>query len=150
MSIQAMKGVEIGLGFRAAALRGSAVHDEIETDASRRRSGGFRRPRNHAGGIEGGMSTGEPLVVRVAMKPLSSLAKPLRSVDLGTGERADAIRERSDVAALAAAGVVGEAMVALVLADAVLEKFGGDSMVELTRSLEGYLDGLATRRPAAT
>ena len=150
MSIQAMKGVEIGLGFRAAALRGSAVHDEIETDAAKRRSGGFRRSRNNAGGVEGGMSTGEPLVARVAMKPLSSLAKPLRSVDLGTGERADAIRERSDVAALAAAGVVGEAMVALVLADAVLEKFGGDSMAELTRSFEAYLDGLAARRPAGS
>jgi chorismate synthase len=147
MGIQAMKGVEIGLGFRAAALRGSAVHDEIETDPSRRRTGGFRRLRNHAGGVEGGMSTGEPLVARVAMKPLSSLAKPLRSVDLGTGERADAIRERSDVAALAAAGVVGEAVVALVVADAVLEKFGGDSMAELRRALEAYLDGLAERRP---
>jgi chorismate synthase len=148
MSIQAMKGVEIGLGFRAAALRGSAVHDEIETDPSRRRSGGFRRLRNNAGGVEGGMSTGEPLVARVAMKPLSSLAKPLRSVDLTTGERADAIRERSDVAALAAAGVVGEAVVALVLADAVLEKFGGDSMVELKRAFDSYLDGLPVRRPA--
>ena len=146
MSIQAMKGVEIGLGFRAAALRGSAVHDEIESDPTRRRSGGFRRTRNNAGGVEGGMSTGEPLVARVAMKPLSSLAKPLRSVDLGTGERADAIRERSDVAALAAAGVVGEAVVALVLADAVLEKFGGDSMLELRRSFEAYLDHLAARR----
>ena len=149
MSIQAMKGVEIGLGFRAAALRGSAVHDEIATDASSRRSGGFSRTRNNAGGVEGGMSTGEPLVVRVAMKPLSSLAKPLRSVDLATGERADAIRERSDVAALAAAGVVGEAVVALVLADAVLEKFGGDSMAEVSRAFESYLDGLALRRGSA-
>ena len=145
MSIQAMKGVEIGMGFRAAALRGSQVHDEIERDPSRARTGGYRRSRNNAGGVEGGMSTGEPLVVRVAMKPLSSLAKPLRSVDLGTGERADAVRERSDVAALAAAGVVGEAMVALVLADALLEKFGGDSMTELTRSLDAYLADLAAR-----
>jgi chorismate synthase len=147
MSIQAMKGVEIGLGFRAAALRGSAVHDEIEMDAARPRSGGFRRTRNNAGGVEGGMSTGEPLVARVAMKPLSSLAKPLRSVDLATGDRADAVRERSDVAALAAAGVVGEAVAALVIADAMLEKFGGDSMVELRRSFEAYLDDLAARRP---
>lgn len=147
MSIQAMKGVEIGMGFRAAALRGSQVHDEIERDPSRIRTGGYRRMRNNAGGVEGGMSTGEPLVVRVAMKPLSSLAKPLRSVDLATGERADAIRERSDVAALAAAGVVGEAMVALVLADAVLEKFGGDSMAEIGRSLEGYLADLGRRGP---
>ena len=145
MSIQAMKGVEIGMGFRAAALRGSQVHDEIERDPSVVRSGGYRRSRNNAGGVEGGMSTGEPLVVRVAMKPLSSLAKPLRSVDLTTGDRADAIRERSDVAALAAAGVVGEAMVALVLADAVLEKFGGDSMAELTRAFEAYLADLARR-----
>ena len=146
MSIQAMKGVEIGMGFRAAALRGSAVHDEIEADSSRRLSGGFRRTRNNAGGVEGGMSTGEPLVARVAMKPLSSLAKPLRSVDLSTGQRADAIRERSDVAALAAAGVVGEAMMALVVADALLEKFGGDSMAELTRAFGSYLDNLAARR----
>ncbi|HEX6589344.1 MAG TPA: chorismate synthase [Longimicrobiales bacterium] len=147
MSIQAMKGVEIGMGFRAAALRGSEVHDEIERDPARVRTGGYRRSRNNAGGVEGGMSTGEPLVVRVAMKPLSSLARPLRSVDLATGQRADAIRERSDVAALAAAGVVGEAMVALVLADALIEKFGGDSMAELTRSFDAYLAALGERGP---
>ncbi len=93
------------------------------------------------------MTTGEPLVARVAMKPLSTLMRPLRSVDLRTGSRADAIRERSDVVALAAAGVVGEAMVAIVLADAVLEKFGGDSMAELLRNHRGYMEGLAARRP---
>ena len=145
MSIQAMKGVEIGLGFEAARRRGSAVHDEIERDAALARTGGFRRVRNHAGGLEGGITTGEPLVVRVAMKPLSSLMQPLKSVDLQTGGPGDAIRERSDVVALAAAGVVGEAMLAIVLADAMLEKFGSDSMSELHRNLDGYLAQLAHR-----
>ncbi len=147
MSIQAMKGVEIGLGFEAARRRGSAVHDEItfDRDWSIRRTGGYRRLSNNAGGLEGGITTGAPLVARVAMKPLSSLMRPLRSVDLRTKERADAIRERSDVAALAAAGVVGEAMVALVLADAMLEKFGGDSLPETRRNLDGYMDDLERR-----
>jgi chorismate synthase len=147
MSIPAMKGVEIGLGFEAARRRGSRVHDEIEYDPSWkiRQTGGYRRLANNAGGLEGGITTGEPLVARVAMKPLSTLMKPLRSVDLRTKERADAIRERSDVSALAAAGVVGEAMVAMVLADAVLEKFGGDSMAELLRNVEGYTGDLARR-----
>lgn len=147
MSIQAMKGVEIGLGFEAAARRGSGVHDEIEFDPawSIRRTGGYKRLSNNAGGVEGGITTGAPLVVRVAMKPLSSLMRPLRSVDLRTKERAEAIRERSDVAALAAAGVVGEAMVAIVLADAFLEKLGGDSMAEVRRNLEGYMDDLERR-----
>jgi len=139
MSIQAMKGVEIGLGFEAARLRGSAVHDEIHADPGRFRTGGFRRTRNHAGGLEGGTTTGEPLVVRVAMKPLSSLTRPLESVDLRTGEAAAAVRERSDVCAVPAAAVVGEAMVALVLADAMLEKLGGDSLGEMQASLESYL-----------
>ncbi len=147
MSIPAMKGVEIGLGFEAATRRGSRVHDEIEHDPawSIRHTGGYKRVTNSAGGVEGGITTGAPLVARVAMKPLSSLMQPLRSVDLRTKERADAIRERSDVAALAAAGVVGEAMVAIVLADAVLEKFGGDSMAELQRNLEAYQDDLEER-----
>jgi len=145
MSIQAMKGVEIGLGFAASARPGSAVHDEIEAAPGRRAAGGYRRTSNNAGGLEGGMTTGEPLVARVAMKPLSTLMKPLRSIDLRTDRRADAIRERSDVAALAAAGVVGEAVAATVLADAMLEKFGGDSMAETRRNLEGYLDRLAAR-----
>jgi chorismate synthase len=148
MSIQAMKGVEIGMGFEAARRPGSQVHDEIERDASSRNTGGFRRLRNSAGGLEGGITTGEPLVVRVAMKPLSTLMRPLRSVDLRTGDRAEAIRERSDVVALAAAGVVGEAMLAIVLADALLEKFGGDSIAEVRRNLEGYLSQLEARSRA--
>jgi len=145
MSIQAMKGVEIGLGFEASDRPGSQVHDEIEREPANRNTGGFRRITNSAGGLEGGITTGEPLVVRVAMKPLSTLMKPLRSVDLRTGDRADAIRERSDVIALAAAGVVGEAMLAIVLADAVLEKFGGDSMSELLRNHAAYLQQLDAR-----
>jgi len=136
---QAMKGVEIGLGFESAGRRGSLVHDEIELDPGNRRSGGFRRSHNHAGGLEGGMTTGEQLVVRVAMKPLSSLAKPLGSVDLSTGQHAEAVRERSDVCAVPAAAVVGEAMLSLVLADALREKLGGDSLPEMHRNLEASL-----------
>ncbi|HEX6308070.1 MAG TPA: chorismate synthase [Longimicrobiales bacterium] len=148
MSIQAMKGVEIGLGFDAARRRGSTVHDEIEADPTLPRTGGYRRTRNNAGGLEGGITTGAPLVVRVAMKPLSSLMQPLKSVDIRSGDVGDAIRERSDVVALAAAGVVGEAMLAIVLSDAVLEKFGGDSMTELRRTFDAYLDQLSARRQA--
>lgn len=145
MSIQAMKGVEIGLGFEAARRRGSEVHDEIVVDGTRPRAGGFRRSRNHAGGLEGGTTTGEPLVARVAMKPLSSLTRPLASVDIRSGEAAEAVRERSDVCAVPAAAVVGEAMVALVLADAVLEKFGGDALGETRANLDAYLDRLRER-----
>jgi chorismate synthase len=145
MSIQAMKGVEIGMGFEASRRPGSQVHDEIERAPELRNTGGFRRLSNSAGGLEGGITTGEPVVVRVAMKPLSTLMQPLRSVDLRTGDSADAIRERSDVAALAAAGVIGEAMLAIVLADAVLEKFGGDSLGELKRNFESYLAQLDSR-----
>ncbi|MDT8435453.1 MAG: chorismate synthase [Gemmatimonadota bacterium] len=140
LSIQAIKGVEVGLGFRAGALRGSEVHDEIEAAPGRRRAAGYRRRRNHAGGLEGGMTTGEPLVVRAAMKPLSSLTRPLDSVDLRTGAPAKAVRERSDVCAVPAAAIVGEAMVALVLAGALREKLGGDSLREMRRNLEAYLD----------
>jgi chorismate synthase len=140
LSIQAMKGVEIGLGFEAAQRPGSRVHDEIELDAANHRTGGFRRTHNHAGGLEGGMTTGEPLVVRVAMKPLSSLTKPLASVDLNSGQRAEAVRERSDVCAVPAAAVVGEAMLCLVLADALREKLGGDSLAEMRRNLEASLE----------
>jgi chorismate synthase len=139
MSIQAMKGVEIGLGFEAARRRGSSVHDEIVADPAVERTGGFQRTGNHAGGLEGGTTTGEPLVARVAMKPLSSLTRPLTSVDVRTGEAAGAVRERSDVCAVPAAAVVGEAMVALVLADAMVEKFGGDSLGETRTNLEAYL-----------
>ena len=139
MSIHAMKGVEIGMGFGAARTRGSDVHDEIERDPARTESGGYRRRRNNAGGLEGGMTTGGPVVARVAMKPLSSLRRPLDSVDTRTGEPAKAIRERSDVCAVPAAGVVGEAMMALVLADAWIEKFGGDSLSDMRRNVESYL-----------
>lgn len=148
MSIQAMKGVEIGLGFEAARRHGSDVHDEIERDPNNRRAGGYRRTRNNAGGLEGGITTGAPLVARVAMKPLSSLMRPLKSVDTRTGAVAEAIRERSDVVALAAAGVVGEAMVAMVLADAFLEKFGGDSLAETRANLDAYLARLDARAAA--
>jgi chorismate synthase len=111
-------------------------------------TGGYRRRRNNAGGLEGGITTGAPLVARVAMKPLSSLMRPLQSVDLRTDAPADAIRERSDVVALPAAGVVGEAMMAIVLADAMLEKFGGDSIREMRRNYDGYMEQLGSRRAA--
>lgn len=139
MSIQAIKGVEIGLGFEAGSRLGSEVHDAIVP--------GLGRARNNAGGLEGGITTGLPLVVRAAMKPISTLMRPLDTIDLRTGERAEAVRERSDVCAVPAAGVVAEAMVALVLADAMLEKFGGDSLGELRRNLEGYLARVAERVP---
>jgi chorismate synthase len=137
ISIQSVKGVEVGDGFASAARPGSRAHDEIEMVRGRphRRTG-------RAGGIEGGMSTGEAIRVRAAMKPLSTLARPLATVDLATGEPAVAIRQRSDVCAVPAGAVVGEAMVALVLADAVLEKFGGDSLAETRRNLEAYVAGL--------
>ncbi|MDX1394850.1 MAG: chorismate synthase [Gemmatimonadota bacterium] len=140
MSIHAMKGVEIGLGFGVAALRGSDVHDEIDRDDERRATGGFARRRNNAGGLEGGMTTGEPVVCRVAMKPLSSLRRPLDSVNTETGEPAKAIRERSDVCAVPAAGIVGEAMVALVIADAWIEKFGGDAIGDIRGNVGRYLE----------
>jgi chorismate synthase len=135
MSIQAIKGVEIGIGFEAARLRGSFVHDPIGYDAS---SGAFARQSNRAGGIEGGISNGMPVVCRAAMKPIATLKRALPSVDIRTKEKFDAAFERSDVCAVAAASVVAEAMVCAVLADAVLEKFGGDSMRELTRNVDGY------------
>jgi chorismate synthase len=133
MRVQAMKGVEIGMGFEAARLRGSAVHDEIVAGTD-----GVKRTRNNAGGIEGGMTNGEDVVVRVAMKPLSTLRRAMRSVDMATGENVEATVERSDVCAAPAASVVAEAVTALVLADALLEKTGGDSVVEARRNLEAY------------
>jgi chorismate synthase len=145
MSIQAMKGVEIGLGFEASRLRGSQVHDEIEAAPQQKVSGGYRRRTNRAGGLEGGMTNGEPLTLRVAMKPLSTLMRPLKSVDVETDRPADAVRERSDVTAVPAAGVVGEAMVALVLADALREKFGGDSLREMRANFDAYIERLARR-----
>ncbi len=146
MSIQAIKGVEIGLGFEGARRLGSRVHDPIVRDDVADRAGGFARSSNGAGGLEGGVTTGEPLVVRGAMKPISTLLKRrLPSVDLRDGSVHEAATERSDVCAVPAAAVVGEAMVALVLADVLLEKFGGDSMTELHRNFEGYLAYLSER-----
>jgi len=154
-SIPAVKGVEIGLGFEAARRPGSQVHDAIrrQPDApGGDRRGGYRRGSNNAGGLEGGMTTGEPLVVRVAMKPISTLMQPLETVDLTTGETAKAQSERSDVTAVPALGVIAEAMVALVLADAMVEKFGGDSLAEMWRNHRSYRAALgdrwATARPA--
>jgi len=137
MSIQAIKGVEVGDGFTTAARRGSQAHDEIERD-----SGGIHRRTNRAGGIEGGMSTGEVIRVRAAMKPISTVPRALDTIDTSTGEAAKAINQRSDVTAVPAAGVVTEAMVALVLAEAAIEKFGGDSVEELRRNAESYLKSL--------
>ena len=134
MGIQAIKGVEIGDGFRTAARRGSAAHDELV-----REDGGIERVTGRAGGIEGGMSTGDLLRVRAAMKPISTVPRALRTIDVATGEAAAAHHQRSDVCAVPAAGVVAEAMVALVIADAVVEKFGGDSLPETRRNLEAYL-----------
>jgi chorismate synthase len=140
MSIQAIKGVEIGDAFTQARSRGSVAHDEIINTVD-----GVRRITDRAGGLEGGMTTGEPLRVRAAMKPISSLNRALQTVDVATGEPATAINQRSDVCAVPAAAVVAEAMVALVLAEAALEKFGGDSVPEIRRNLAGYLENLVIR-----
>jgi chorismate synthase len=138
MGIQAIKGVEVGDGFRTAARRGSQAHDEIERGAD----GLIRRRSDRAGGTEGGMSTGELLRVRAAMKPIATVPRALATVDVATGEVAAAHHQRSDVCAVPAAGVVAEAMVALVLADALVEKFGGDSVEETARNCRSYLAGL--------
>lgn len=135
MSIQAIKGVEIGLGFDMASKYGSEVHDEIFYDGSR-----FYRKTNNAGGIEGGMTNGEDIVLRAVMKPIPTLRKPLKSVDFITKESIEAAYERSDICAVPSAGVIGEAMVALELADAMIEKFGGDSLDEMKRNYEGYIE----------
>src|SRR5699024_5860859 len=140
MGIQAIKGVEVGDGFRTAARRGSAAHDEIEPGPD-----GVRRRTNRAGGVEGGMTTGEPLRVRAAMKPIATVPRALDTVDVATGESAQAHHQRSDVTAVPAAGVVAEAMVALVLAGAAVEKFGGDSLDETARNARAYLDTLEVR-----
>ncbi|MDX1494193.1 MAG: chorismate synthase [Longimicrobiales bacterium] len=144
-SIQAVKAVELGTGFANALRPGSDVHDPIVRAEEKRRAGGIGRASNRAGGLEGGVTTGEPLVVRGAMKPISTLRKRLPSVDLRDGSEGDAAVERSDVCAVPAAGVVAESMVALVLGDALLEKFGGDSVGEVRRNMEGYLTYLAER-----
>lgn len=146
MSIPAVKGVEIGLGFEAARRPGSLVHDAIESGPpTPDPRGGFRRSTNNAGGLEGGITTGEPLVVRVAMKPIATLMSPLRTVDLTSGQPAQAQSERSDVTAVPALGVIAEALVAVVVADAVLEKCGGDSLVELKSNLASYLSRAGAR-----
>src|SRR5208282_5971335 len=137
LSLQAAKGVEMGSGFHGAAVRGSQLHDEIGYDAAARR---FTRHSNNSGGTEGGMSTGEPLRVRVAFKPLSTLMRPLRSVDMKTKAEAVGAIERSDVCAIPAAAVIAEAVVAFEIAGAFLEKFGGDSLTEVTRNYQGYLE----------
>ena len=139
MSIPAVKGVEIGLGFETSRRPGSAVHDEIVPAPGSPRTGNVRRKTNRAGGTEGGMTTGEPLVLRVAMKPISTLMRPLGTVDVKTGGEAKATAERSDVTAVPAMGVIAEAMVAFVIAQAWLEKFGGDSLDETRRNVDGYL-----------
>lgn len=140
MGIQAIKGVEFGDGFTLARTRGSAAQDEIVNDG-----GELRRTSGKSGGVEGGMSTGEILRVRAAMKPISTVPRALRTVDVTTGEEAAAINQRSDVCAVPAAGVVAEAMVALTVADTFLEKFGGDSLEESRRNLQTYLDSLVVR-----
>ena len=137
MSIQSVKGVEIGDGFATAGRPGSRAHDEIVI-----RGGRLTRASARAGGIEGGMSTGQPIRVRAAMKPFSTMPRPLRTVDLDTGAPAQAIKQRTDVCAVPAGGVVGEAVVAFTLADATLEKFGGDSLPETARNLSAYLESL--------
>lgn len=145
MSVQAVKAVEIGLGFAGARRPGSEVHDPIVAAPEKTRSGGLGRASNRAGGLEGGVTTGEPILVRGAMKPIATLRRPLPSVDLRDGSPGDAAVERSDVCAVPAAAVVGEAMVALVLADAFLEKFGGDALSEVRRNFESYVAYLTDR-----
>jgi chorismate synthase len=138
MGIQAIKGVEVGDGFDLAARRGSLAQDEIVSDGGR-----LTRTSGRSGGTEGGMTTGETLRVRAAMKPISTIPRALQTVDVATGEPAKAINQRSDVCAVPAAGVVAEAMVSLVMADALIEKFGGDSVDETRRNLRSYLEHLA-------
>ena len=140
MSIPAIKGVEVGDGFDTAAARGSQAHDEIV-----RLQGVVSRETNRAGGIEGGMSNGEPVRVRAAMKPISTLMQPLRTVDMATGEPDHAVRERSDVCAVPAASVVGEQMVAIVLASEFMRKFGGDTVADFTAALDHYRERVVRR-----
>jgi chorismate synthase len=142
LSIQAIKAVSIGDGFEVAGVPGSQAHDEIFFSDDR----GFYRDTNRAGGVEGGMTTGAPLVVRGSMKPLPTLTKPLRSVDIATHEPAEALRERTDSCTVPAAGVVGEAMVAFVLADAYRRKFGGDHIDDVRRALDAYVERIGWRR----
>ena len=141
-SIQALKGVGLGDGFDLAGKPGSEAHDEIFYESAR----GYFRETNHSGGLEGGMTTGEPLIVRCAMKPLPTLTKPLRSVDIATREPAQALRERTDSCVVPAAGVVGEAMLAIVLAGAYRDKFGGDHIDDVRAALAAYEERIGWRR----
>ena len=145
LSIPAVKGVEIGIGFEAARRTGAEVHDEIVMAPGRTVAGNVMRTTNRAGGLDGGMTNGEPVVVRVAMKPIATLMKPLQTIDTTTSEVAQAVVERSDVTAVPAMGVIAEAMLALVLADAMLEKFGGDSLAEMRRNYDAFLAHVAQR-----
>jgi chorismate synthase len=145
LSIPAVKGVEIGLGVASARTTGATMHDPIEVAMSQPRAGSVQRTSNRAGGLEGGITTGEPLIVRVAMKPIATLMSPLPTVDLTTGETSLAAIERSDVTAVPAMSVIAEAMAAFVCAQALLEKFGGDSLAEVQRNMTGYLARLAER-----
>jgi chorismate synthase len=138
MSIQAVKGVEIGKGFELASTMGSEAHDIIKP-GSRNKDKKWSRPTNNAGGIEGGMTNGEPVIVRAALKPIATLGKPLRSIDMSTGKTTQAHYERSDICVVPAAGVIGEAMAALVIADAMLEKFGGDTLNEISDNYRNYI-----------
>jgi len=144
MSIHAVKGVEIGLGFGVARVPGSQAHDLIELEGPHAFAVGlpqrWRRPTNRAGGLEGGTTNGEPIVIQAAVKPIAKLLKPLPSVDLISGQAVKAHYERSDICIVPAAGVVGEAMLAIVLADAVLEKFGGDHIHETRRNHDAYME----------
>jgi chorismate synthase len=135
MSIQAMKGVEIGMGFESARRFGSEVHDDIYYDQGEKK---FVRKTNNAGGLEGGITNGQPIIIRVAMKPISTLYSPKKSVDIATKEPFDATVERSDICTVPAAGVVGEAVIAFEMANAMMEKFGGDSLEEMKRNFEAY------------
>ncbi|MFL5598505.1 MAG: chorismate synthase [Gemmatimonadaceae bacterium] len=145
MSIPAVKGVEIGLGFEGARRKGSDVHDEIDADEQNARAGRVRRRTNRAGGMEGGISNGEQIVVRAAMKPISTLMRPLRTIEMATREPAQAVAERSDVTAVPAMGVIAEAMTAFIVAQAFLEKFGGDSLSETRRNYDSYISSLSGR-----
>lgn len=142
MSIQAVKGVEIGNGFNLTKIKGSEAHDVIEA-SSKGKNVKWRRPTNRAGGIEGGITNGEPVIVRAAMKPIATLGKSLESIDMSTGEITKAHYERSDICVVPAAGVIGEAMVALVIAGAMLDKFGGDALEETLRNFHGYTETVA-------
>jgi chorismate synthase len=137
MSIPAVKAVEIGSGVGVSRATGSQIHDEIGYNVTERK---FTRPTNRAGGVEGGITNGEEIRVRGHLKPISTLRRPLRSVDVVTKQESAAAFERSDIVAVPAAGVIGEAMVAIVLSDALREKFGGDSLAEMLRNFEGYLE----------